>query len=148
MPEPLALLSKLHPEHQDVWRASWENLFMEIPNTDGALRYYMASVFDTIAATYCPQKSVTHAGMRAIVDSIGCSPLVFLKGLHPIDSRNFRTASYRRKTIGRIVSIIGAMLFQSNAQGGPSRTLWGSFRCRGPLGCSRRVPVGMPREQG
>ena len=81
MPEPLALLSKLHPEHQDVWRASWENLFMEIPNTDGALRYYMASVFDTIAATYCPQKSFTHAGMRAIVDSLGCSPLVFLKGL-------------------------------------------------------------------
>ena len=70
------------PGHrQDDDRASWENLFMEIPNTDGALRYYMASVFDTIAATYCPQKSVTHAGMRAIVDSIGCSPLVFLKGL-------------------------------------------------------------------
>ena len=31
MPEPLALLSKLHPEHQDVWRASWENCSWRYP---------------------------------------------------------------------------------------------------------------------
>ena len=47
-----------------------------------------------------------------------------------------------------MVGVYHATLFQSNTQGGPSRTLWGSFRCRGALGRNRFVPVGMPREQG